>query len=171
MSGARTALVLIDLQHWIVGMPWAPTGGSAVVAACAALRESFAAADPESVVLVRYLRADGRDGGAGAPANQLVPALAPRPGEHLVTKHGLDAFEGTDLHARLQGLGVTRVVVAGLSTAHGVAATAARAVALGYETVVAEDATASQSAAEHRHALARLAGLGVLTGPVEHAAP
>lgn len=167
MSKARTALVLVDLQHWIVDMPWAPTTGTDVVEACARLRESFAAADPQSVVLVRYLRADGRDGGAAAPANHIVPALAPRPAEHLLTKNGLDAFEGTDLHEHLRGLGITRLVIAGLSTAHGVAATATRAVALGYQVVVASDATASVSLAEHTSALHRLGELGVLTEAAE----
>jgi nicotinamidase-related amidase len=88
-----------------------------------------------------------------------------------VTKNGLDAFDGTDLGEHLRGLGVTRLVLAGLSTAHGVASTAATAVALGYEVVVASDATASVSVAEHTAALDQLAGLGVRISPVEDALP
>ncbi|MFS4092715.1 cysteine hydrolase family protein [Streptomyces sp. AF1A] len=166
MTRARTALVLIDLQRWIVDMAWQPIGGDAVVDACARLRDHFAHTRSETVVLVRYARADGADGGIGAAPNQLVPACAPRPGDHVVTKHGLDAFEDTELHDVLRRAEVTEVVVAGLSTAHGVASTAATAVRLGYGVVVVSDATASVSEAEHRAALDRLTALGARTAAV-----
>lgn len=147
-------------------MPWAPIAGSEVVDACVRLREGFAKAEAPTV-FVRYLRADGGDGGPAAQPNQFVPEIEPGPGEHLVTKNGLDAFESTDLADHLRGLGVTTVVIAGLSTAHGVAATAATAVASGYDVVVASDATASVSGAEHTGALDQLAGLGVTVCSVE----
>ncbi|GGK77206.1 cysteine hydrolase family protein [Streptomyces flaveus] len=167
MTRARTALVLIDLQRWIVDMPWQPAGGDVVVDACGRLREHFATnTGSPTVVLVRYVREDGADGGIGAAPNRLVPGLEPRTGEHLVTKHGLDAFEGTDLHDHLDREGVTEVVVAGLSTAHGVAATAATALRLGYEVTVVSDATASVDEAQHREALDRLTALGARTGLV-----
>ncbi|MEU3840455.1 cysteine hydrolase [Streptomyces sp. NPDC028635] len=163
MTRARTALVLIDLQRWIVDMPWQPISGDAVADACGRLREHAADTGSSTVVLVRYVRADGADGGVGAAPNQLVPACAPRAGDHVVTKNGLDAFEGTDLDGILRREGVTEVVVAGLSTAHGVAATAATAVRLGYDVVVVSDATASVSEAQHREALDRLAASGART--------
>ena len=166
MTRARTALVLIDLQRWIVDMPWQPAGGDVVVDACGRLREHFANTGSSTVVLVRYVREDGADGGTGAAPNQLVPGLEPRTGEHLVTKHGLDAFEGTGLHDHLNREGVTEVVVAGLSTAHGVAATAATALRLGYGVVVVSDATASVDEAQHRAALDRLTTSGARTGLV-----
>ncbi|WP_055492179.1 cysteine hydrolase family protein [Streptomyces sp. TP-A0356] len=166
MTRARTALVLIDLQRWIVDMPWQPVSGDAVVDACGRLREHFTNADSSTVVLVRYVRADGADGGIGAAPNQLVPACAPRTGDHLVTKNGLDAFEGTELHDVLRREEVAEVVVAGLSTAHGVAATAATALRLGYNVVVVSDATASVDEAQHREALDRLTALGARTALV-----
>lgn len=148
-------------------MPWEPLAGGVVVDACAELREHFAKADSSAVVLVRYVRADGADGGVDAAPNRLVPGLEPGTVDHLVTKNGLDAFHGTDFDDYLRGSGVTKLVLAGLSTAHGVAATAATAVALGYEVAVASDATASVSRAEHHTALERLAALGVRIGRVE----
>ncbi|MEV0220617.1 cysteine hydrolase [Streptomyces sp. NPDC050704] len=176
MTRARTALVLIDLQRWIVDMPWQPVGGDVVADTCGRLREHFTDSDSGSrsesgsgssiVVLVRYVREDGADGGVSAAPNQLVPGFEPRAGEHLVTKHGLDAFEGTDLHDRLNREGVTELVVAGLSTAHGVAATAATALRLGYGVVVVSDATAGADEAQHREALDRLIALGARTGLV-----
>ncbi|MEV5143596.1 isochorismatase family cysteine hydrolase [Streptomyces sp. NPDC052727] len=166
MTRARTALILIDLQRWIVDMPWRPVSGDTVVDACATLREHFATEDSSSVVLVRYVRADGADGGVAAAPNHLVPGFAPRAGEHVVTKHGLDAFEDTDLHDHLRQAGVTKIVLAGLSTAHGVASTAVTALRLGYEVVVVSDATASESDAQHREALDRLTALGARSGLV-----
>ncbi|GAA0656087.1 hydrolase [Streptomyces thermocarboxydovorans] len=166
MAGTRTALVLIDLQRWIVGMPWEPIGGPAVVEACGRLREHFTGHDSSVVVLVRHMSADGADGGVTAPRNQLVPGCEPRTGDHLVTKHSLDAFEGTELHALLRGENVTELVLAGLSTAHGVAATAAGALRLGYRVTVAEDATASVDEAQYREALDRLTALGARTARV-----
>lgn len=161
MSHVRTALVLVDLQRWIVDMAWEPVGGDVVVEACGRLRDHFS-----TVVLVRYVRADGADGGPDAVPDRLVPGCAPRPGDHLVTKHGLDAFEGTGLDDVLRRERVTEIVVAGLSTAHGVAATAATALRLGYGVVVAEDATASPDEAQHREALDRLTALGARTARV-----
>ncbi|MEV5998420.1 cysteine hydrolase [Streptomyces griseomycini] len=163
MTGARTALVLIDPQQWIVDMPWRPVGGDVVVAACARLRAHFADTGSSTVVLVRYVRADGADGGADAAPDRLVPDCAPRAGDHLVTKHGLDAFEDTELHGILRREGVTEVVVAGLSTAHGVASTAETALRLGYGVAVVGDATASVDDAQHREALDRLTALGART--------
>ena len=150
---SHTALVLVDLQRWIVELPLGPRGGPAVVEACERLRTALSAAEAE-VVLVRYARADGRDGGPAAPATQLMLPILP--GDHVVTKYGQDAFEGTDLHRHLTRQGVTTVVIAGIATAHGVAATARTAATLGYRTLVVEDATASSSAAEHRAALRTL---------------
>ncbi|MDI9886793.1 isochorismatase family cysteine hydrolase [Streptomyces sp. HNM0645] len=166
MTRVHTALVLIDLQRWIVDRPWQPVSGDAVADACARLREHFEAADSASVVLVRYVRADGADGGLAAAPNQLVPGLAARAGEHVVTKHGLDAFEDTDLHDHLRQTGVTKIVLAGLTTAHGVASTAATALRLGYEVVVVSDATASETDAQHREALDRMTAAGARTGLV-----
>ncbi|MET7307628.1 cysteine hydrolase family protein [Streptomyces sp. NPDC005571] len=71
----------------------------------------------------------------------------------------------------MRGSGVTKLVLTGLSTAHGVAATASTAKALGYEVAVAADATASRSQSEHRTALEQLAALGVRIGRVEELLP
>jgi nicotinamidase-related amidase len=161
MSHVRTALVLIDLQRWIVDMEWGPVGGDVVVEACGRLRDHFS-----TVVLVRHVRADGADGGPDAAPDRLVPGCTPLPGDHLVTKHGLDAFEDTGLDGVLRRERVTEIVVAGLSTAHGVAATAETALRLGYGVVVVEDATASPDEAQHREALDRLTALGARTARV-----
>ncbi|MFI2200879.1 cysteine hydrolase family protein [Streptomyces sp. NPDC020192] len=163
MTETRAALILVDLQHWILGMhPWEPTPAPALVDACARLRTGFT-----DVVLVRHLHADGSGGGPEAPANQLHELIAPGPDDLLVVKHGLDAFEGTDLDARLAALGITDVVIAGLSTAHGVAATARTALASGYRVTLVSDATATVSAAEQDRVLGRFARAGAAVRTTE----
>jgi nicotinamidase-related amidase len=59
--------------------------------------------------------------------------------ESVVQKRVSDAFEGTDLHARLRGIGARSVVVAGIQTEHCVAATCRGALRLGYTVHLAED--------------------------------
>jgi nicotinamidase/pyrazinamidase len=53
----------------------------------------------------------------------------------------LSAFDGTDLHKRLQQSGVTRLFVVGLATDYCVKATALDGLSLGYETIILSDAT------------------------------
>lgn len=53
----------------------------------------------------------------------------------------LSAFDGTNLHERLQQRGVTRLFVVGLATDYCVKATALDGLSLGYETIVLADAT------------------------------
>ena len=164
--GARSVLVLVDLQQWIVEMALAPIGGPEVVEQCVRLRAAFDDA-VAPVVLVRYLREDGRDGGPTAAPNQFVAPLQPGQGEHVVTKNGLDAFQGTRLVAHLRDLGASSLVIAGISTAHGVGATATTAVALGYEVTVVSDATSSSSTEEHLAALDTLSAAGVKIATVD----
>ena len=68
-----------------------------------------------------------------------IPPLGPEGSEPVVQKRASDAFEGTDLHARLQGIGARGVVVAGIQTEHCVAATCRGALRLGYTVHLAED--------------------------------
>ncbi|WP_424213737.1 cysteine hydrolase family protein [Streptomyces sp. BI20] len=166
-GAGRTALVLVDLQRWIVDLPWEPRDGAAVLAASAALRAGLARLGPDPVlVLVRHLRADGADGGPDAPANLLCPPVTPAPGDLVITKDALDAFAGTGLGEELARLAVTDVVLAGLATTHGIAATARTAAARGLRVTVVRDAVAARTTAEHDGALAELAALGVLTATV-----
>ncbi|WP_225096423.1 cysteine hydrolase family protein [Streptomyces sp. CoH27] len=163
MTETRAALILVDLQQWILGMhPWEPTPAAALVGACARLRAGFT-----EVVLVRHLHAGGSDGGPEAPAGRLHERVAPGPGDLVVVKHGLDAFEGTDLAARLAARGISDVVIAGLSTAHAVAATARTALASGYRVTLVSDATTTVSAAEQDRVLGQLAAAGAAVRTAE----
>ncbi|MGW3743502.1 hypothetical protein ACWD62_23555 [Streptomyces sp. NPDC005146] len=80
MASARTALVLIDLQQWIVDMQWEPVAGGVVADTCVELRDRFAHVGSPAVNLVRYVRADGADGSVDAAPTGWSPALNPAPG-------------------------------------------------------------------------------------------
>ncbi|MFD5467395.1 cysteine hydrolase family protein [Kitasatospora sp. NPDC127059] len=155
-----TVLVLVDLQQWIVSRPVTPLPGAAVVRSAARLKTAFEAAGLP-VVLVRYARMDGSDGGPDSAFNRFAPEVAARPGNEVVTKYGIDAFAGTDLADRLNRLGATDLVIAGIATEYGVGETVRTAVSLGYPTTVVEDAVAALTPQGHTAALDTFRRLGV----------
>jgi nicotinamidase-related amidase len=152
------ALILIDLQTWITRMPLSPRPGAEVVQRCATLAADCRAAGVP-VWHVRYLDGAGPGADPAAPRNRIVPGLAVRPDEPVITKYGLGAFDGTPLAGRLRAAGVTDVVLAGIALSHGVGVTAREAAALGFRVTVLEDATTSLSAEGHRQAVQVLNGL------------
>jgi len=78
----------------------------------------------------------------GQPGNHFRPGFEPLPGEAIVPKSVNAAFIGTDLDLRLRRLGVSTLVLFGLSTDMCVSTTARVAANLGYEVVVVGDACA-----------------------------
>ncbi|MBK3565217.1 isochorismatase family protein [Streptomyces sp. MBT62] len=142
----RTALVLIDLQRSVIGLPTGPHPSADVVARCARLADAFRAAD-RPVVLVNVTGgAPGRveEGFIGGPPKpdwtELVPELGRRPGDILVTKQRWNAFHGTALDTELRRHQVTQVVIAGISTSSGVESTARSAHDHGYHVTIPIDA-------------------------------
>lgn len=79
----------------------------------------------------------------GEPGNQILPALAPRPGEIVIDKPGKGAFYATGLGDILKDLGVTHLVFAGVTTEVCVQTTMREANDRGYECLLVEDATES----------------------------
>jgi nicotinamidase-related amidase len=79
----------------------------------------------------------------GEPGCEIVPALAPQAGELVIDKPGKGAFFATPLQAELQRLGVTQLVVAGVTTEVCVQTTMREANDRGYEGLLVEEATAS----------------------------
>jgi nicotinamidase-related amidase len=66
------------------------------------------------------------------------------------------AFHDTGLDTLLRDLGVTQVVLAGVSTSAGVESTARSAYDHGYHVVLATDAMADHDPDSHRHSLERI---------------
>lgn len=80
--------------------------------------------------------------------------LPPAPGEEVVYKIGVSAFEGTRLDHLLRHAGVRDVVVAGAFTHMVVESTVRQGFDLGYRMTVAADACCAPAAAPHNNALA-----------------
>ena len=157
----NAALVLIDLQKGVVGLPTAhPT--SEIIARAAQLARAFRQRGLPVVLVNVTGMAPGRTE-AGRPKfefpdgwTELVPELEKHPDDFLVTKQRVGAFLATSLDAYLRERGVTQVVLAGVATSAGVEATARSAYDLGYNVVLAVDAMTDLSADMHRHCVEKV---------------
>ena len=74
---------------------------------------------------------------------RVVPALAPRPEEPVITKFHYDGFNNTNLDAALRARGVTHLVLTGTMTDICVLATVVGGMNREYRMTVVEDATAT----------------------------
>ncbi len=156
------ALVVIDLQKGIVSGTVAH-----VVPHAAALAKAFREHDLPVMLVNVTGRAPGRTdasgrggpGGTGTlPAGwaDIIDELELQPGDHLITKRRRSAFHDTGLDTLLRDLGVTQIVLAGVSTSAGVESTARSAHDHGYHVVLATDAMADHDPDSHRHSLERV---------------
>jgi nicotinamidase-related amidase len=159
LDAASTALLLIDLQHGIVGLETAPYPASAVVEKGAALARAFREKGARAV----YVRVDladfldlpvdlphGLPANLPAMASEIVPQAGVQPGDLIITKRHWGAFSGTELEEQLRAAGVKTVVIAGIATNVGVETTARHAAGLGFAVVVVEDACTDRDADAHQ---------------------
>ncbi|SHM70413.1 isochorismatase family protein [Cryptosporangium aurantiacum] len=86
-------------------------------------------------------------------ARDIVPAVAPQPGDAVLVKHRYSAFHRTTLAADLAAAGRDQLVVCGVFAHIGCLLTAADAYAHDVEPFLVADAVADFSAEEHRMAL------------------
>lgn len=89
----------------------------------------------------------------GEPGFQIIPELAPAPGEFIIDKTANGAFWGTDLAAILAAQGIRALIFAGVTTDVCVHCTLREANDRGFECLVARDACGSGDAEAHRAAL------------------
>ncbi|MGB9151902.1 MAG: hydrolase [Alphaproteobacteria bacterium] len=157
-----TALVLIDLQKGIIGMPLAPRSGDEVLATATELARRFRKAGA-TVVLVRVGWSADHADALRQPVDKLMsrstnglpadfsdfPEALPEPTDIIVTKRQWGAFYGTDLDLQLRRRGIQTIVLGGIATNFGVESTARAAWEHGYAIVFAEDAMASLSSEMH----------------------
>ena len=164
-----TALVLIDLQNGILGMPLAPRSGAEVLAVGQGLAEKFRTAGAPVVLVQVAFAPDFADsprqpvdapmqrpaGGLPAGWSDLVDGLA-LPGDIRITKRHWGAFHGTELDLQLRRRGISTIVLGGIATNFGVESTARHAWEHGYAVVLAEDACTSLAADLHDMAVGRI---------------
>jgi len=162
----RTALVIVDLQKGLSAFSFARPFAE-VVSNAARLADAFRRASLP-VVLVRVIPGHPDEGWrqprvsqtipivASPGFSELMPALAPRLGDLVVTKRHWNAFYGTELDMQLRRRGVTGLVLAGVRTCIGVEGTARAAHERAYNLTFAEDAMADIDESAHEHSVTRI---------------
>ena len=162
LAAASTALILIDLQDGIVGLPPAPRPGPNVTKSAIRLAELLLAAKlPVALVHVRTA-ADFGDALRRAIDRPMpeVPGSLPedwsvlvdsrrQPGDLWIIRHRWGTFYRTDLDVPLRHRSVKAVVIDRVATNMGVESTARQTYKHGYEVMVAKNATTSLSAEMH----------------------
>jgi nicotinamidase-related amidase len=92
----------------------------------------------------------------GAPVTEVVPALAPRPGEHTVFKHRYSAFDNTDLEHLLRNLEIETLIICGVNTNNCVLCACFDAFNRDYRVVVLKDVCASMNGPDYHEAALKL---------------
>jgi len=155
----KTALVLIDLQKGIAGLPLAHPIAD-ILANAAKLVEAFRKAGlPVVIVNVnpagakwtssRKDPAPAMGGGFKEDWLEIVPEIKTEAGDIFITKHTWSAFYETALDEKLKEKGVTGIVLAGVSTSIGVEGTGRSASERGYNLSFALDAMTDMHADAH----------------------
>ena len=162
--GDRPALVMVDLARAYLD-PRSPlflASGEAALAVNRRLADAFRAAGLPVLFTRVVYQPGGADGGLfyrrvrslacfeeGNPLGEFDPRLAPRAGDHMVTKQYPSAFFGTALATTLRVLGCDTCVVTGFSTSGCVRATALDALCHGFRPLVAADGCADRDPEVH----------------------
>ena len=155
---ANTALIIVDLQKGIVGLPAVhPIDG--VIERARSLAGAFRECGLPVVLVNVVGGAPGRTeqprqtGSRPDGWTDLIPELNQQPGDIAVTKQTWGAFASTDLEAQLKARGVTQVVIVGVATGTGVEATARQAYEAGFNVTLAIDAMTDMRAEAHDYSI------------------
>jgi maleamate amidohydrolase len=161
--GRRPALVLVDFVEGFLDP--AHFGGGNIEEAARNSRKLLDSARAEKwpVAHTRVVYADdGSDAGAftrkapgllklteTSPLSQIIPLLAPEPGELVARKRQASAFFGTEFPGWLTWHGVDTLIVAGCTTSGCVRATVVDAVSHNLRTIVATDCVGDRALGPH----------------------
>ncbi|MGI8937685.1 MAG: cysteine hydrolase [Iamia sp.] len=157
----RCAVVTSEIQSGVVGersaLPELAAAAGPMVEAVARLCAAARTAEVAVVHCTAARRADGRGSNAnarlfagvrkspvallpGSSEASVVPELGPEPSDLVLNRlHGLSPMAGTDLDPVLRNLGVTTIVVTGVSVNVAVTNLVMDAVNLGYQVVLPRD--------------------------------
>jgi nicotinamidase-related amidase len=159
-----TALLVMDFQTAIVDsfapdkdallartatlLEGARAAGLKIIYVIVAFRPGYPEANPRNKTF-EAIRGSGRfvEGSAGT---EVHAALAPRPGDVVVTKRRVSAFSGSDLEIVLRAGGIDTLVLAGIATSGVVLSTVRHAADADYRLVVVSDCCADRDPEVHR---------------------
>ena len=145
----RPAILVVDMLNDFVTGALACDRGKAIVPATATLLDAARAAgvpvifcnDAHLSEIDREFEVWGPHAIAGTPGAEVIPELGLCDKDFVVPKRRYSGFFQTDLDALLRELGVKTVIMTGLHAHMCVRHTSADAFQLGYNVVVAKEAT------------------------------
>jgi nicotinamidase-related amidase len=151
----NTALLVVDLQKGVVGMPTVhPIAG--VIEKARALLDAFRERGLPVVLINVDDLAPGRTEHPRLDVSALpsgwtdfIPELNQQPSDIVVTKKTWGAFSSSDIAEELARRSVTQVVVIGVATSAGVESTARQAYEAGLNVTLATDAMTDTGAEAH----------------------
>ena len=158
------AVLVVDMLNDFVTGALTCDRGKAIVPATAHLLDAARAAgvpvifcnDAHIKGIDRELKLWGDHAIAGTPGAQVIPELKVSESDYIVPKRRYSGFFQTDLDILLTELGVKTVIMTGLHTHMCVRHTSADAYCLGYDVVVAKEATDSFTEEDYLNGLAYL---------------
>lgn len=141
---SKRAVVVVDLQN-----EYLPTGKlplrnveSAIENAAKVIEGARAKGEP--VIHIRHeFPGEAPFFNPGTTGVEIIPAVAPQPGETVIVKNHPNSFRDTELKQVLDEQGIEEVVIVGAMSHMCIAATSRAATDFGYDATVVEDACAT----------------------------
>jgi nicotinamidase-related amidase len=171
IASSRTALLIMDVQRGIVeryeaaaehlleqvGMvaSAARHAGVPIIYVTVRFREGYPEVSPRNRSF-SAIRAAGSAMVESQPATEIHPAVAPQPGDIVVTKRRVCAFTGSDLEVVLRAQDIDTLILSGIATSGVVLSTVRAAADMDYQLTVLSDCCADADEEVHRVLLGKV---------------